>query len=96
MKGSFKLSFDEKAIVNSPLNSQLIFKTESYQYKNLPNNGKTTFTSFVSDYEDKINFSEGSFVLNNIIKYKTLVGGNLQVLETGLTATGTFRYKNDK
>ena len=95
-KGSFKLSFDEKAIVNSPLNSQLIFKTESYQYKNLPNNGKTTFTSFVSDYEDKINYSEGSFVLNNVTKYEQLLGGNLQVLETGLTATGTFRYKNDK
>ena len=95
-KGSFKLSFDEKAIVNSPLNSQLLFKTQSYQYKNLPNNGKTTFTSFVSDYEDKINYSEGSFVLNNVTKYEQLLGGNLQVLETGLTATGTFRYKNDK
>ena len=95
-KGSFKLSFDKKAIVNSPMNSQLLFKTESYQYKNLPNNGKTTFTSFVSDYEDKINYSEGSFVLNNVTKYEQLLGGNLQVLETGLTATGTFRYKNDK
>ena len=87
----FDLRFQEDIKINIPIRSFLEFYT-TFVYKNSENEGTTTFTTFTSD---KLKYNEGSFVLNNVTKYEQSLGGNLQVLETGLTATGTFRYRND-
>lgn len=90
----FEIFFNKKAIVNTPVNTKLIFVTGNTKFSNTFNSGTTTYSTIVSDNRDKKNYNEGIFQLSNITKFRVQSGVEVP-LETGLTATGTFRYKND-
>ncbi len=92
-KRSFTLWFDKKPSLNTLVNSTFSFKYENLIYRNIANNGTTIFSNLV-DSRDRGNYNEGSFQLSNVTKYNVQLGVEVP-LENGLTATGTFRYRND-
>jgi len=92
--GNIIIHFDKEAIVNTPMNSTLKLNKANTKFSNSSNSGTTIYSTIVSDFRDHKNFNEGSFQLSNITKY-TVQSGIEVPLEMGLTATGTFRYRND-
>jgi hypothetical protein len=95
-EGRIMIKFLEKAKVNSPIKSSFYFENGIFKFITPENSssGVTKFTKLVTDFKDSKNYNEGGFQISNITKYSVQAGIEVPV-ETGLTATGTFRYKND-
>lgn len=91
----FSLRFMEKAKVSTPIKTTIRFDNDIFSYRNIEgtNMGTTTFSTLVTDFKDRKNYSEGTFNLSGITKYRETT--ETQILQTDLTATGRFRYKND-